>query len=313
MHKIFQATFQALEESWPKALGTIAVSLATYLVKYLWKRWSGGNQTREAELRQELVSLKQLDETALTLEDEVEANKLREHARKRRNQVVAELIALTTEDKVPAPNPAIPVSAPVAAIPMLAIPVATVPAVAIPAAETAAPPTPLPSWRRWLLLYAPGGVLPWIFHVLFYLCATFVLLGCMVMLGSLHDPELGDMALGFGIIAVLGLVFRGLAIASRKPARAAAPLPASTRKGIRRWLLLYWPSSLLATLIHMIYFGFVTALLLGLIATFSSWSEDPESAYALLGFAVILPIPIGLAAVANRLASRQAAKARPAI
>ena len=268
MHKIIQGMLDEL----PKALLGALVPLA----QYLWRVWSARSAAVQlSALHRDLGNLRELQEAADRLDDSVKAAQFRQYVQEQREQIVSKLLAGSAQRRAAG-------------------------ALASPAARV--------NWQRWFLLYAPTGLWAWTLHVLFFISASFVAIGVVVMMGSLKDPELGSMALGFGVFALLALLFRTWAVVVDQ--QRPAPDSGATfhpRSRAQRAFLLYKPSSAFAGVIHALYYVCVLTLLLGVIGVAAEWDED--SGYALLGFAICSLLPIGLAAIANRLDARRAAAA----
>lgn len=265
MHKMIQGMLDEL----PKALLGALVPLA----QYLWHRWSARNALAQVTtLHRDLGGLRELQDAADRLDDPDKAIQFRKYTQEQRDEIVSKLLALSVQKRGGAPLDA------------------------GPAARF--------NWQRWFLLYAPAGVWAWTLHVLFFISASFVAIGVVVMIGSLNDPELGDMALGFGVFAVLALLFRAWAVVvdHQKSARATG-IASRPRSRPQRVFLLYKPSSVFAGMIHGLFYLCLLVLFFGLIGVTLEWDRDGW--YGLLGLAVCSPIPIALAAIANYLDSRR--------
>ena len=282
MHKLLQSLIEEL----PKA----ALGALVPLISWLWNRWRGRDLAmREVALRGELVGLGEMQAVIAQLDDAVQAARLKEYVRYQRSRIVSELLAMA------------PAAAEASREREAGVAFGTG-----TRESAAARASSRRTWQRWLLLYSPHSLLGWLLHIVYFVGVAFVLLGCIVMLGNPGDPELGDMALGFGIIALVTLGIRAWALALEKPLGAAPALPARHSRA-RRWLLLYKPPSLLAAGVHLLFFAGVLTVAFGTLGVVLEWKEDSDHS-AVLGMVFLLLVTVGLAAIANHMAARHEAE-----
>src|SRR5215472_3683117 len=169
MSLVTQQIIQAMLDGIPKA----ALGAVIPVAQYAWKTWSDRNAPAQAAKL--LGELKGIEEAADGLGDAGHAERLREYVRTQRALALAKLLAVR----------------------------------AAGSAEMAPPPQQHSRWQRWFLLYAPARPWAWVLHIAFFVCAAFVAIGLVTMLGFLNDPDaVVGMAIGFGFIAIVSVALR---------------------------------------------------------------------------------------------------------
>jgi hypothetical protein len=273
MSLVTQEIVQAMLAGVPKA----ALGALIPVAQYAWKTWSDRNApTQAAKL---LGELKGIEEAADGLGDSGHAERLREYVRTQRALALAKLLAVRPTGS----------------------------------AEVALPPPQRSRWQRWFLLYAPARPWAWVLHIAFFICAVFVAIGFVTMLGFLNDPDtvLG-MAIGFGFFALTGLALRAWAALVDDVSTIPEEIARARRTRLQRWLVLYRPSSLSAIVVHVLFYTLILMLAFAIVGVAADWGDSDDNWLGVLGLSFFVLVPAALASIANLMDRRTNTAARAA-